>query len=133
MATWKCLVCNWDNSDKWQKCAKCGAIRVSNTTSAEAELFRQLQDEVRIIKAEIDKYQESVAPKWEYVQISSDEISALGGLENFGSKGWELVAITSYSEGGGMTISGVGSTHYTVKFMYVFKRPIDKIPDDLIA
>ena len=133
MATWKCIVCTWDNSDKWQKCAKCGAIRVPITTSTEAELFKRLQAEVRTIKAEIDRYNESVARKWEYLQISSDDISNLGGLENFGSKGWELVAITSYSEGGGMTISGVGSTHYTVKFMYIFKRPIDNIPDELIA
>jgi len=56
-----------------------------------------------------------------------------GGLGAFGAKGWELVGITSYSEGGGMTISGVGSAQYIVKFMYDFKRPIDKIPDDLSA
>jgi len=83
MATWKCIVCNWDNAEKWEKCAKCGTVRLPFSTNAEAELFRKLQHEVKTIKAEIDKYQISVAVKWEYLQISSDEIYTLGGIRGF--------------------------------------------------
>ena len=133
MATWKCFACNWDNAEKWEKCAKCGTIRIPGATNADTQLFGQLRDELRKIKADMDKYQITVSKKWEYLQVSSDEIQSIGGLQTLGAKGWELVATTSYSEGGGATFNGVGSSTYIVKFMYIFKRPIVEIPNELLT
>jgi hypothetical protein len=133
MATWKCFVCNWDNAGKWEKCAKCGTIHVPNATNADAQLFSQLRAEVKKVRDDIVKYKITVARKWEYFQISSDEIQGSSGLANLGSQGWELIAITSYSEGGGMVLNGVGGSSYAIKFMYIFKRPIPEIPSDLLT
>jgi len=132
MATWKCFACNWDNAEKWEKCAKCGTIRVRNGTNTDAQLFAQLRAEVKIARDDIDNYKNNVARKWEYFQISSDNIQGSSGLANLGSQGWELVAITSYSEGGGMALNGVGGSSYAIKFMYIFKRPITEIPNELL-
>ena len=50
-----------------------------------------------------------------------------------GDQGWELVAATSYSEGGGVAIGGVGSSSYTIKFLYLFKRELPPLTPELEA
>ena len=121
MATWKCLICNWDNAEAWTSCAKCGTVKI---LESDKPLVNQLLEELRRLKIEIENYEIQVSRKWEYSQITSDEIEKYGGLNSLGAQGWELVSATSYSEGGGMTVGGVGSSSYTVKVLYLFKREI---------
>jgi hypothetical protein len=127
---WKCSACNWENANMWDKCAKCGYPKMS---SGEYQILSKIQNEVRLWKKDVEKYRNSVDSHWEYLQVSSDDIENYGGLNNLGSQGWELVAATSYQEGGGVVIGGVGGEKYIIKIMYIFKRPVQKLPDELLV
>ncbi len=126
MANWICCNCNWKNFIKWEKCAKCGMPKF--VTDEDAELFSKVRSEIRTLKDEIEKYRGSVAGQWEYLQVWSDDIGKFGGLGYFGLRGWELVAVTSFKEGGGVVVGGIGGTSYEVRFLYVFKRPFIDVP-----
>ena len=69
-----------------------------------------------------------MAPKWEYLLVSSDELGD-GGLGAFGALGWELVGISSYETGGGSGFTN--SYKYTVKIMFAFKRPFVSPPSEV--
>ncbi len=94
-------------------------------------IINPLREEIRHLMTEIGNQKNQASRKWEYFQITSDEIKTYGGLNFLGAQGWELVAATSYSEGGGMTIGGVGSSSYAIKVLYLFKREIPALPPDL--
>ena len=64
---------------------------------------------------------DTLKPQWEYlklVDVSVDRLNAAG------VEGWELVGLTSYQTGGGMTFDGVGGSKYTVHVEYLLKRPL---------
>src|SRR6266540_697129 len=60
-------------------------------------------------------YKDSVSDKWEYLQVSSKNVSQWGSLDNLGRHGWELVGISTFEEGGQFR---------TVHTIYIFKRRI---------
>lgn len=128
MATWKCPICNWDNAEKWTACAKCNSPKLS---ASDMPIINPLREEIHHLMAEIDNQKKQASRKWEYFQITSEQIKTYGGLNSLGAQGWELIAATSYSEGGGMAIGGVGSSSYIVKVLYLFKREIPALPPDL--
>jgi hypothetical protein len=128
MSLWKCQFCNWDNSEKWNKCSKCGKIRVSQF---DFDLINIVNDQLNLLAIEIEKFKINNVEKWEYLQISSDEINSYGGIDKVGLSGWELVAAPSYEEGGGMTINGFGGSKYIIKVLYIFKRRVIVPPKEM--
>jgi len=72
----------------------------------------------------IEAYKQSVAEKWEYLEVSSKNVKEWGSLDRLGWMGWELVGASTYAEGEG---------YMTVYTLYVFKRKLAKIPDGLLA
>jgi hypothetical protein len=123
---WKCKSCNYENAIGLNKCIKCGFPEIS---SEDYRVLCDIQNEVKLWKK--DRF--SVYDQWEYLQVLSDDLGNYGGLNNLGLQGWELVAVTSYQEGGGMVIGGVGGSKYIIKAMYVFKRPFQNLSDELLA
>lgn len=130
MAMWKCPICNWDNAEKFTACAKCSAPKLS---SYQWSIIRPLRDEARQLLTEIGNHRNQASRKWEYFQVSSDDVDKYGGLNTLGGQGWELVTATSYAEGGGLGVAGYSSSSYTVKFLYLFKREILTLPSELEA
>lgn len=65
-----------------------------------------------------------VAPKWEYMLASSDELP--DGPNSLGLLGWELTGISTYEVGGGPGFTN--SYKYAVKIMFAFKRSLVALP-----
>jgi len=74
-----------------------------------------------------EAYKQSVAGKWEYLQVSDKDIKKWGDLNRLGVMGWELAGISTFVEDRGFV---GGPTIYT---LYVFKRRIPGIPDALLS
>lgn len=64
---------------------------------------------------------DTLKPQWEYLKLVDVSIERLNAV---GVEGWELVGLTSYQTGGGMTFDGVGGSKYTVHVEYLLKRPL---------
>ncbi len=73
------------------------------------------------IDAQINDYRASMATKWEYVR--SENLNN-NGLDLMGRMGWELVGLTSYD--------WINGDMREIRLLYVFKRPIPPLPDDLV-
>ena len=119
MAEWKCRNCGWTNAGSWTKCARCGLEPMSDEHLRLLSEYNSLIEEHRI----------SSAPKWEYLQLSSEDLESVGGLAALGNQGWELVAVSTYSEGG--TVLLIGPQIYRIRALYVFKRPRVLFPEQL--
>ncbi len=130
MAEWKCANCGWTNSGKWLKCAKCGLERMNADMPAEDfhQLEKVLPDYEKLLD-QIEQHQIASTPKWEYLQLTSEDLESIGGLAVLGNIGWELVGMSTYSEGG--TVLLIGPQIYRIKALYVFKRPRPPLPEDL--
>ncbi len=126
MAEWKCRYCGWTNAGKWTQCAKCGR---QNESVTEYQLRAALGPQLDGILARIEEHLAAAAPKWDYMQLTSEDLEKEGGLTALGNKGWELVAMSTYSEGG--TVMLVGPQIYHIKALYVFKRPQTPLPQDM--
>ena len=126
MAEWKCVFCGWTNAGKWTHCAKCGQTRMD---AREAQIRAQFGGELDDLLAQIEENQVAEAPKWEYMQLTSEDLEKAGGLNTLGNKGWELVSMSTYSEGG--TVMLIGPQIYHIKALYVLKRPLAPYPEPL--
>ena len=85
--------------------------------------------ELDVLLAEVQENQVAEAPKWEYMQLTSEDLEKAGGLNTLGNKGWELVSMSTYSEGG--TVMLIGPQIYHIKALYVLKRPLAPYPEPL--
>lgn len=101
------------------------------------ELKKQRQDKIQKLNQKFNKlnaeyqnemeaYTRSMSPKWEYTQISTKDDKASEKIRNLGRIGWEMVGVTSFTEGG--TFGGAGS--YSLYTLYVFKRQLPKFPQE---
>jgi hypothetical protein len=126
MATWNCNNCGWVNGSKFSKCAQCGARQL---TDDDERILLQLRTEIQQVQTQVDSYNASLAPKWEYLHLTTEGLNKMGGLNVLGDQGWELVAVSTYEEGG--TFLLIGPTLYTVKALYLLKRPKASLPQDL--
>lgn len=75
---------------------------------------------------DMEEFKISVSPKWEYMQISTKDKNVLSRISELGRVGWEMVGVTTFTEGA--TFGGAGS--YTVQTLYVFKRQLPKFPQE---
>jgi len=89
--------------------------------STEARL-EQRQKEFYV---QVEAYKQSVAEKWEDLETTSQRLAGINmSLNDLGEQGWELVGVTSYSE-------GMGTLYWHQ--IYVFKRRIPEFPAKLLA
>ena len=108
-------------------CARVFSDRAPEDKQAR-ELSRLLVQRRRELSEAIEKYVESLIPKWEYLQCSDKDFIEAGRLDTLGLRGWELVGVSTYEEGRmGM---------FTVHTLYIFKRriieEIPSLPDKLL-
>jgi len=98
--------------------------RIQELQNRASKLKRHLKQRQNALGQTIESYRQSVAEKWEYLEVSNKNIKQWGSLDMLGRMGWELVGISTYAEGmGDMTV-------YT---LYVFKRKVPQTPDGLLA
>ncbi len=99
------------------------------------EQLQQLQEQQGSLQAKLERrqmalnqtieaYKQQVAEKWEYLQVSDKDISTWGNLDRLGYLGWELVGIATFEEGGQFR---------TIFTTYVFRRPIPRLPEEILA
>jgi hypothetical protein len=124
MAIWKCVNCLSDNSDKNNTCNKCGTVRIEGE---DLKLFFELKSELQNITAEIESYKISKATKWEYLEVTNEDVMNYGNLEGLGKHGWELVTAISIN----VTKGGALSAVYKSVLVYTFKRPYSELTDEL--
>lgn len=89
-----------------------------------SQLKADVKIEQRAFQTARETHQQSLAPKWEYMEVSSKDRKKWGSLDLMGSMGWELVSAATYEEGYGSM---------TVFTLYVFKRPIQDLTADLVG
>ena len=115
-----------------------GLFKSKEDRELEAQEWKEREGrkrEIRDLKAKLDRkrrslasarefHQQSLAQKWEYLELSNKNTKEWGSLDKIGSMGWELVSATTYAEGYG---------DMTVFTLYVFKRPIQEPTPELMA
>lgn len=130
MDTWICVNCQRENLEDRKICIKCGTGRISKE---DYELVLKLREVIKKLNKEYEIISHKGFSKWEYLEITTDQLSPEQDLNSFGSKGWELVAVTSFTVGRELTIMGYGDGKYEVKYLYAFKRRLpSERPDELI-
>lgn len=106
-------------------------IKNNNKTDPAYAAIITSETEITRIENKIDNILESVyeasGDKWDYK--IEDNLSYVQLLE-LGQKGWELVGISSYETGGGLSLNGIGSSRYKVQMRYAFKRKVIKNEKD---
>ena len=70
----------------------------------------------------------SKSNKWEFVQVDTKDKNWSEKISELGLSGWEMVGITSFTEG--MTFGKAGS--YVVHFLYAFKRQLLDLSSELL-
>ncbi len=116
--SWVCPICGYSNTFLDKTCSKCNQNKLNDT---ETQRVNAWKDEVKRFLEDYERFQASSVPKWNYLQLNSEELEKIpGGLEGLGLAGWELVNLATYETG--------SSGRYTVHSLYVFKRPYLK-PD----
>jgi hypothetical protein len=84
-----------------------------------ANKYLEIQKSIEEKLAEVILLSDSLLEKWEYQQLHDASDERLNAL---GAKGWELVGISSFKVGGGLTLNGFGGSKYTVHIHYAMKR-----------
>jgi hypothetical protein len=144
MATWKCVKCGWDNSESWEKCAKCGLVKIEKK---EYEVLLRAEDELMQIRSQIENIRTSNVSKWEYLVIfagidadkewkvfykgeakSYNKLNEI--IDELGQQGWELISISSSVGSEKPWISSWTYTFTSGEQLY-FKRPYIAIPKEL--
>jgi hypothetical protein len=99
------------------------------------EKKRELQQQIQSLEARIkerrqewqkryDAYKVSVSDKWEYLEVTSQQLSHSGlSLDALGRLGWELAGVASYN---------VGMGTLTWYQYYVLKRRVPEPPAELV-
>jgi len=70
----------------------------------------------------LELHQQSMAEKWEYLEVSTKNIKQWNNLNKLGGMGWELVGVATFAEGGG---------YKEIHTLYVLKRRIYDWTQDL--
>ena len=103
--------------------------RIDELAIRESELRKQVGLRIRAKKEAVEAYTHLMTPRWEYLQVSGKEMDVQGALNNLGSEGWELIGISNFTE----KKTSWGTVEGTIYTMYVFKRRIVDVPEDLLS
>jgi hypothetical protein len=103
--------------------------RIDELAIRESELRKQVGLRIRAKKEAVEAYTHLMTPRWEYLQVSGKEMDVQGSLNNLGSEGWELIGISNFTE----KKTSWGTVEGTIYTMYVFKRRIVDVPEDLLS
>ena len=91
-------------------------------------LNQTLQNSIVEYENEVEEYISSKSNKWEFVQVDTKDKNWSEKISELGLSGWEMVGITSFTEG--MTFGKAGS--YVVHFLYAFKRQLLDLSSELL-
>ncbi len=98
---------------------------VKQLNSQLKELEQRIAPLQQEFEQRVSEYRQSVAPKWEYLQLKESDVEQNGGLNQLGAAGWELVNIAIVQTG---EIAKIFGTHA----IYTFKRPVQPLSEDLL-
>ena len=90
------------------------------------ELQAELARKRRAYRRDVESHQQSHADRWEYLEVTTKDKKQWGSLNRLGQAGWELVSASTYEEtefGGDLA----------VRVLYVFKRKVYDLPDEMIG
>ncbi len=83
-------------------------------------------------EATIQQYKATHSTQWEYLQLNDEGAGWWSAqyksvdLDALGRQGWELVSVSTYEKGGGMTNT------YNTHALYTFKRKVVDVPEEVI-
>jgi hypothetical protein len=151
MADWKCLNCGWMNGHNRTNCQKCGLKQLTEEDykllEKEKKELDEQESEIKKVNSEISQFRNGKAPKWEYTILSTGmnsennwiviyngetyQYNQLNNILNdLGSRGWELISITTNVGSVKPRFATVALT-FTSGEDYFFKRPCPPNPDEL--